>query len=261
MPLNETDLQRVVLLMVSGQSGIDLANSCVKLGIAEDAIPDVISEAKLRIRKAANYDHNHELGVAYTRLNDLYTRTLKMGDFKTALSIQRDLTRLLSLSEKPLEIKSEEIELAARIKAHFDGGCYPNPGGKMTYGWHATLQVDGQPDLLLGRDGGVLTYHTNTNNVAEYLALIELLSWVEKLDPKGVNKIVIQGDSQIVCNGIRSRDPHPKKPHLHKLCREAQQLIANIRTAMDVQIVWRVREENSRADRLAMTEGPINETS
>lgn len=48
-------------------------------------------------REASELDTEIELGKAIARLNHLYQQTVKVQDFKTALSIQKEINKLLAL--------------------------------------------------------------------------------------------------------------------------------------------------------------------
>jgi ribonuclease HI len=80
-----------------------------------------------------------------------------------------------------------------RIVCHFDGACGPiNPGGAIGMGW--TIGTERFHSSNPAAPG-------NTNNVAEWLALVSLL---EELQRRGISATV-QGDSQVVIhqmNGV-----------------------------------------------------------
>ncbi|VTS05283.1 unnamed protein product [Tuwongella immobilis] len=117
-------LNRLILLMVSGLTGPELTAAASRLEIPESEIGELIDEARQRIRLAASFDHHHELGVAYTRLNDLYIRAIKVADLKTALTAQRDLNRLLeshtpsSSAIDPLAVEVDAREEVEAIRLH-----------------------------------------------------------------------------------------------------------------------------------------------
>ncbi len=97
--VTEGVMDRVVLWMVSGLSGDDLLNACVgKLGLSEAAAKRVVAQAKKRITTAVHaIDRDEMLGTALTRLNDLYARALRQQDEGRALSVQREINRLIGL--------------------------------------------------------------------------------------------------------------------------------------------------------------------
>lgn len=83
--------------MVSGLSGEELAAGAAKLGIPPADVPDAIAEARKRITIAADYDRDLEVGTAIIRLNDLYNRSIRDGDNRTALQAVKGLAKLLDL--------------------------------------------------------------------------------------------------------------------------------------------------------------------
>jgi len=94
----DPDLDKIVLLLVTGvdaKSAREAATS--KLGIPKARAVRLIAEAAAAIQTAADYHRDHEIGTAYIRLNDLYVRSLRINDTKTALAAQRELNRLLRL--------------------------------------------------------------------------------------------------------------------------------------------------------------------
>jgi len=95
-------LDKAVLMLVSGVKA-DAAEAALveKLGLAPPDAKAVLVEARNAITVAADYNRAEEIGTAYLRLNDLYTRAIKTQDVKAALAAQRELNKLLSLYEKP----------------------------------------------------------------------------------------------------------------------------------------------------------------
>jgi hypothetical protein len=66
--------------------------------IGERAIDDLIAKANEAFEEASKHLREVEFGKALTRLNNLYARSLKVQDFKTALSVQREINALLGLN-------------------------------------------------------------------------------------------------------------------------------------------------------------------
>ncbi len=133
---------------------------------------------------------------------------------------------------------------------HFDGSCWPNPGGPMGYGWH--LDTEGG-DRIADESGTVTGYPPNesTNNTAEFHALLAGLEWVNALRCFQVDKITFRGDSALVVNIVTGRWK-AKKPHLVELadlCREEFDKLR--RWCQDVEVEWVPREENQTADELS----------
>jgi len=129
-------------------------------------------------------------------------------------------------------------EYQSTITASFDGACQPfNPGGHMGLGW-----VIGDNDY----HDYVAAVRGNSNNVAEYMALIRLLETVAEFpDPR---ELRISGDSQLVVDQILG-DSCVKAEHLIPLYAKATRLIEKLIAAgWTVSLRWVDRSENTRAD-------------
>ena len=87
-----------------------------------------------------------------------------------------------------------------------------------------------------------------TNNVAEYHALIRLLSFV---DSEGLFLDEIYGDSLLIINMATGRwgsnTPHKNAPHLRPLCLQARALLKKL----SLPVSWIPRERNEIADALS----------
>jgi len=97
----EGALDKIILLLVSGVGRSTITEAVGKLGLAGDAAATAIAEAQTRIAIAARWDRNEQMGTALVRLNDCYRRALGSEDAKTALAVQREINRLLTLSAPP----------------------------------------------------------------------------------------------------------------------------------------------------------------
>ncbi len=75
---------------------------------------------------------------------------------------------------------------------YFDGSSIPNPG-KMTIGGKI---VDEKNNTICSYSKSL---GEGTNNIAEYLSLIELVQYAIG---KGIKKIIIKGDSLLVVNQV-----------------------------------------------------------
>jgi len=94
----EQTVDQIVLLIVSGlRPSRILATAGEKLGLDGPAAAAAIAEAHRRIARAAEYSAPAALGESITRLDDLYSRSLRIQDVKTALAAQREKNRLLGL--------------------------------------------------------------------------------------------------------------------------------------------------------------------
>ena len=120
-----------------------------------------------------------------------------------------------------------------------DGACDPNPGGRL--GWGYVLTVDG---VERTDSGAYAPAPGNTNNVAEYIALIAGLRAAVAGPVHGLH---VQSDSQLVVNQVNGiwgvRDPV-----LAGHQRTVRELLSPL---PGVIIRWVPRNENTMADRLA----------
>ena len=91
-------IDKVVLLMVSGLSEQAVAGACQqKLGMTPAKAKAAIRRARKLITLAADYNRDEQIGKAVVRLEDLYSRSLRVQDTKTALAAQKELNKLLAL--------------------------------------------------------------------------------------------------------------------------------------------------------------------
>lgn len=124
---------------------------------------------------------------------------------------------------------------------HFDGSCWPNPGGKCGYGWHCSR---GDDRIAAGQ--GEVFDEPRTNNVGEFRGLIAALEFAVCLTDAKL--IVIRGDSLLVVK-CANRRMKSKKPHLQALILKVHVLLSRLAAPWIVE--WVGREQNSEADRLA----------
>ena len=124
----------------------------------------------------------------------------------------------------------------------FSGSAEPNPGGRMGAGWRLVFtdrpEETGSSEWPAARD--------NTNNRAEYLALIGALE--QYLASGRPGPLQVLGDSQLVINQMTG-DWGINNPALWQLNRQATALVKRI--AGGVRYRWIPREENQVADTLA----------
>lgn len=124
----------------------------------------------------------------------------------------------------------------------FDGSADPNPGGRMGWGWHLTINGE---DLPSG-SGEEQPKPDNTNNSAEYMGLIALLK--DYIARGGHGPLEVRGDSQLVIKqvtGVYSIG----KPHLWVLADRVHSLVEQISGGVTFQ--WVPREKNEKADMAA----------
>ena len=120
---------------------------------------------------------------------------------------------------------------------NFDGGSRGNPGPAGI--GIVVAAEDATPLITLGKYIGAAT-----NNVAEYMALINGLQQAIKL---GAKKLIVRGDSELVIKQMRG-EYRVKNPALKDLFTQAQSLLQKFDS---VQFEHNMREHNSLADRLA----------
>lgn len=117
----EETRDKLILLLVSGMGPAAVAQAAAdKLKIPPAAVKKEIAAARRQIAEAAAFDKRHQAGVAITRLQDIYRRSLAVQDTKTALAAQRELAKLLDLYKptKPAEAQTAgSTDEAATIAA------------------------------------------------------------------------------------------------------------------------------------------------
>src|SRR5215218_3860626 len=122
------------------------------------------------------------------------------------------------------------------LTLEFDGGSRGNPGPA---GIGCVVRAaDGTPLLTLGRYIGKAT-----NNVAEYNALITVMSEAKRL---GAKRVKVRGDSELVVRQMKG-EYRVKHPDLIPLYREAKELFESFDEA---SIEHNYRHKNELADRL-----------
>jgi len=90
--------QQVVLLLINGVSADGAVAWAVNSGgLAPDKAHELVAKARQRITVAADYTRGEQIGLAVMRLDNLYQKAASAKDTRTALQIQRELNRLLSL--------------------------------------------------------------------------------------------------------------------------------------------------------------------
>lgn len=142
----------------------------------------------------------------------------------------------------------DKSSLSRASVIHFDGACQPNPG-LMGIGW--TIH-DPDGNLI---ETGSRTAGSGTNNIAEYLALIEAMEAALDLN---IRNVVAHGDSIIVVNAVGGsrRKIEKRHPNIQPLLRRALELAGRFDA---FKIEWKPREKNEDADELS-TAGLPNQT-
>ena len=133
------------------------------------------------------------------------------------------------------------------IECFFDGCCEPkNPGGAMGIG--ALILIDGNIELEYKKF--VPTNQSNTNNIAEYLALEEILNYLIDKNITTEN-IVISGDSQLAVkqmNGEYGMNNGAYTPYARRCLLKISQF--NRKPI----IKWIPRDQNEKADKLSKSQ-------
>ena len=131
------------------------------------------------------------------------------------------------------------------IRGYFDGSCEPvNPGGTAKYGF----VILNEEDCVLFSDHGLVGEGEGmTNNVGEYVGLIECLSYL--LENHKDDLLEVYGDSKMVINMTGGtwgkKKPHKNHPHLAPLLAEAREVFDKLENC---SLHWIPREQNSLAD-------------
>lgn len=88
----------MVMSLLSGTSPEKVVEHCqANLGLTAKEALKVVKEARKKITLAADFVRDEQLGVAITRLNNIYARAIREMDNKTALQAQRELNKLMGL--------------------------------------------------------------------------------------------------------------------------------------------------------------------
>jgi ribonuclease HI len=134
---------------------------------------------------------------------------------------------------------SEAPALALKtVSATFDGACEPyNPSSSMGLGW----VIDGEAHHRY-----IAAASANTNNVAEYLALIEILK--HAIEHEEITDLRISGDSQLVVKQLNG-EYAVRSENIIDHYSSAQEMIKILYDrGCTVTITWHPREENVVAD-------------
>lgn len=124
----------------------------------------------------------------------------------------------------------------------FDGGCWPNPGGVGTFGWW----IDVAGNEVAHGCGEACRGDEATNNVAEWVSLIDGLEWIARQNSRP-SLLTIYGDSQLVI-GALVEIRKCKASNLIPLRARAWELLDDI--GAEWEAWWQPRGENDRADEL-----------
>ena len=136
---------------------------------------------------------------------------------------------------------------------HFDGSCWPNPGGVAAYGFLLKLNLTGVIDSGHGVIGsGPLM----SNNLAEFYALtMGLIYFYDHCEPTKL--LTVYGDSALVVNmmtrvmrtGEIKGDPDKLYYPAYKSSVESLDKI--LKAGISVDFTWVPREQNQECDDLS----------
>lgn len=150
--------------------------------------------------------------------------------------IQIDMSDFTCTGVAPVAEELPELQI------HIDGSCLPNPGGDMRGGVYIKYKgrkIWDAAGVLLGRNG--------TNNMAEICIALYALTALQRIQEKhpeyNVPSVIIS-DSMLIVSAINKGGAKSKA--LDDKVEEFLQL----RDKMENKpiVVWRRREENSKAD-------------
>lgn len=131
---------------------------------------------------------------------------------------------------------------------NFDGSCNPNPGGIPAYGWSLSDSEGNVIEQKTGQAVCSLAAECRTNNVAEWLALIEGVKYLVARG-KPIDRLDIRGDSKLVISVARG-EWKSSKPHLSQL-RDQYRALVRLLDVGHIDLAWVPREQNQVADSLS----------
>ena len=128
------------------------------------------------------------------------------------------------------------------ITINIDGSCEPNPSGHAGYGAYITQANTCVKEIT----GSLDKSPSNSNNVAEYRALIEALNWLIDNGFNDVN-IEIRSDSKLLVNQMNGKWGINSGLYFDLAIRS--KLIVN--EFPKLKFTWIPREQNNIADKLS----------
>lgn len=135
----------------------------------------------------------------------------------------------------------------AKYTIHFDGSCWPNPGGVAAYGY--TIDCEGKE--ISGVAGLVPPADTeSSNNVAEFYALYEAVKGLPEMNRGDV--VEVFGDSQIVINIMRRKWKADAEKLYWYAYQKARGEVSRVEyDGVEFEYEWIPREKNTRCDDLS----------
>jgi ribonuclease HI len=135
------------------------------------------------------------------------------------------------------------------LTLHFDGSCWPNPGGLAKFGW--TLRADTIHGPHLSNHGYVGEGPLMSNNLAEFYAMASALE-AAYMHLLRVESISVVGDSEMVIRLMTGRYRANKdKLYYPQFIRAKEVLAALEAKGVPVSFKWVPREQNQEADDLS----------
>lgn len=127
-------------------------------------------------------------------------------------------------------------------KGYFDGSSKGNPGPAQC-GWAILDDID----TLIDHQSKKAT-SDRTNNVAEYMGIIELLKYIST-NPD-IKNIEVFGDSKLVIEQLNGKWKC-KSQNIKPYFEHAMKLFEYLTTIKNIKLIWIPREKNTIADKLA----------
>jgi ribonuclease HI len=130
------------------------------------------------------------------------------------------------------------------LRAHFDGGCFPNPGGHASCACLIEFENEEvyRKSVYLGCGDGM------TNNVAEYSGLKLILKYLLK----NPHDCLIIGDSLTVINRMRSATKDAGSGMCAPVAAECKAIQRKL--GVKLQFIWQSRTRNEECDAMCSLE-------
>jgi ribonuclease HI len=130
---------------------------------------------------------------------------------------------------------------------HFDGACWPNPGGIGSYGYTIHHAVD----KVKEGNGVIGQWKDMTNNFAEFFALYKGLEHIISFIEIPAH-LEIKGDSKLVVKIMMKKWKVRAGGEYVKAYRKAEELVKILRKkGVSVSFSWIPRKKNQRSDILS----------
>jgi len=176
------------------------------------------------------------LGVAHRQLVHPAAR----GAIRRQERYCQHVCQVLGQGHEPYHSAKESVMTGVRLIFDCDGACLPvNPGGWATWAWVA---VDPDGHDITSASGCLGHGPGQTNNVAEYAAVLQALRWAKH---QGRGPVLVRTDSQLVVHQVNGAWRIKATPLL-PLAHEARALLVDLGGRLE----WIPREANTRADAL-----------